>query len=400
MKRDFYYKSKLLNQYMFHIGILMPRSTLIPALGLDILNGIKQNLKRYQVLDDIKFTTDNIGFGVNEQDIYTKAEALILASDVDIVVAIADVRMTEMLHPLFAASNKILLVLNFGANFPDSWQAPSTTICHSLNFSFQTWLTGALAARKENKNAANVLSYYDAGYRQVYSMMTSHQTNAGVPTYNHITHLKLEEFTLKPLEQFLQQNIETKTLLCLFAAEQAEKFYTKIISIQQALQLDLFVSPMMLDETLKEVLPADINIQSVQGYVPWHSSLDNEENVLFKETIKAATNKPANYFSLLGWEAGIVINEIISTKTTDNIVAADMVSSLTKLIFKSPRGIFKIDHASHQSYGSAYVASCKDSLDVNIETSLENIDEAWLKFKAEMHVEGDDAGWKNTYLCI
>ncbi len=385
---------------MFHIGILMPRSTLIPTLGLDILNGIKQNLKRHQVLNDIKFTTDNIGFGVNEQEVYTKAEALILTADVDMVVAIADVRMTEMLNPLFAASNKILLVLNFGENFPDSWQAPSTTICHSLNFSFHTWLTGALATSKENKNAANVLSYYDAGYRQVYSMLTSHQTNAGIPTYNHVTHLKLAEFTLKPLEQFLQKNKDTKTLLCLFAAEQAEKFYQEIIPLQKALQLELFVSPMMLDETLKEVLPIDLKIQSTQGYIPWHSSLENEENTLFKETISTETGKAANYFSLLGWEAGCIIAEIISTKNTSNIAAADIVTSLTKLTFKSPRGAFKIDAASHQSYGSAYLASCKNNLEITIEDTLEDMDEAWLKFKAEMQVEGDGAGWKNTYLCI
>ncbi len=385
---------------MLHLGILMPRSTLMPSLGLDILNGIKQNLKRHHLFDDVKFTTDNIGFGVSEQEIYTKAEALILMSDVDVVIAIADVRMTEMLHPLFAASNKILLVLNFGANLPDSWQAPATTICHSLNFSFCTWLTGALAASKENKNAANVLSYYDAGYRQGYSMMMGHQHNAGIPTYNHVTHLKLQEFTLQPLEQFLQANTDTKTLLCLFAAEQAEKFYEDIIPMQQALQLELFVSPMMLDETLKEVLPLDLNIQSTQGYTPWHSSLDNEENVLFKESIKTATNKTANYFSLLGWEAGAIIAKMISIKTSGNNAASNVVIDLTKLPFTSPRGMFKVDPASHQSYGAAYLASCKNHVDVHIENKLENVDEAWAKFKAEMQVDGESAGWKNTYLCI
>jgi branched-chain amino acid transport system substrate-binding protein len=385
---------------MLHVGILMPRSTLIPALGLDILNGIKQHLKTHHLFDDIRFTTDNIGFGVSEQEIYTKAEAFILMSDVDMVIAIADVRMTEMLHPLFAASNKILLVLNFGANFPDSWQAPSTTICHSLNFSFHSWLTGALAAGKENKNAVNVLSYYDAGYRQGYSMMMGHQNNAGVPTYNHVTHLKLEEFTLKPLEQFLKQNTDTKTLLCLFAAEQAEKFYIEIVPLQQALKLNLFVCPMMLDETLKEVLPPNLNVQSTQGYVPWHSSLVNEENTLFKETIKKATNKTANYFSLLGWEAGIIIAEVFSKKAAGNNAAADIVTSLTNTIFKSPRGIFKIDATSHQSFGSAYLASCKNNIDIHIENELENIDEAWATFKTKMHVEGEGAGWKNTYLCI
>lgn len=385
---------------MLQLGILMPRSTLYPSLGLDILSGLKQHLQQLNIFNDVIIVTDNIGFGVNEPEIYTKAEKMILVDDVDVVIVIADIRITEMLHPLFAASNKIMLVVNMGANFPDSWQPDSTTITHSLNFCFHAWLTGALAANTENKNAANVLSYYDAGYRQCYCMLNSNQTNGGVPAFNHITHLKIDEFTLQPLKQFLQENIETKTLLCQFAAEQAEKFYEEIESLQKEFQLDLFLSPMMFEESMINKISNKINIQSAHGYIPWHSTLSNKENILFNETIKTALKKEANYFTLLGWETGLIISAIYKLHKLDNNNAEEIIKNLTQIKFDSPRGFFKIDEASHHSYGSAYLASYKNSFDISLKNEKENIEAAWAKFKAETNIDADGSGWKNTYLCI
>ena len=55
---------------MLRTGILLPRSTLFPSLGLDILNGLKENLKKQNAFDQVKLVTGNIGFGVDEQEIY------------------------------------------------------------------------------------------------------------------------------------------------------------------------------------------------------------------------------------------------------------------------------------------------------------------------------------------
>ena len=145
---------------MLRTGILMPRSTLFPSLGLDILNGLKENLKKQGLYEKIKLFTDNIGFGVNEQEIYTKAEKMLLQDDVDIAIVCADTRIAEMLQPLFTSSNKILLMVNFGVNFPDNWQPAPTTITHSLNFCMHAGLTAKLAALETNKKAINVVSYY------------------------------------------------------------------------------------------------------------------------------------------------------------------------------------------------------------------------------------------------
>lgn len=385
---------------MLRTGILMPRSTLFPTLGLDLLNGLKENLKKQKLFDEVKLVIDNIGFGVNEQEIYSKAEKMLLQDDLDMVILCADTRITELLQPLFTASNKILLVVNFGANFPDSWQPGQTTITHSLNFCLHAGLTGKLAARETNKQAVNTASYYDGGYRQCFCMLNSHQVNGGIPRYNHITNINLTEFTLDPIASFLEQNNDVNTLLCLFAGDQAEKFYQDVSVLQKKYDLNLYVSPMMLDASLKKSLGDEFSIDKVKGYVPWHLSLDNEANTLFKETYSAATGNPVNYFSLLGWETGLIVSEICSQNNSGNTNATKIVQSLTAISFGSPRGWMKIDAATQHSYGPAYLAACKSNLDITVVNEAENSEAEWKAFTNEKLPAGENSSWRNTYLCI
>ncbi len=385
---------------MLRTGILMPRSTLFPSLGLELLNGLKENLKKQGVFEDIKLVTDNIGFGVNEQDIYSKAEKMLLQDDADIVILCADTRITEMLHPLFTASNKILLVVNFGANFPDSWQPAQTTITHSLNFCMHAGLTGKLAALETNKQAVNVVSYYDGGYRQCFSMLNNHQVNGGIPRYNHITSINLNEFTLEPVAAFLEQHSDTNTLLCLFSGDQAERFYGDVSPLQKKYNLNLYVSPMMLDESLIHSSGAEFSIDRVKGYIPWHSSLKNTANSQFRETYSSATGNPVNYFALLGWETGLIVSEIYRQHHSGNTNATTVVKSLTEILFESPRGWMKIDPATQYSYGPSYPAACKNNMEITVSNEAENMDLAWHAFTNEKLHAGENSNWRNTYLCI
>jgi branched-chain amino acid transport system substrate-binding protein len=324
---------------------------------------------------------------------------MLLQEDVDIIVLCADTKITEMLQPLFTASNKILLAVNFGANFPDNWQPAPTTITHSLNFCLHTRFTGMLAAAETNKQAANVVSYFDGGYRQCYSMLQSHQENGGVPVFNHITAHKTAEFTLAPLAEFLEQNPDVKTLLGLFAGDMAEMFYREISPLQKKYNLNLYVSPMMLDESLKNTLDDAFSIENVKGFIPWHHSLNNKANDIFKETI-AAAGLSANYFSLLGWETGMLLSEILSQNNAGNSNAKTMVKSLTETAFDSPRGWLKIDAATQYSYGPSYLAGCKNNMEISVGDEKDNIDAAWTAFTNEKLPPGESSSWRNTYLCI
>ena len=383
---------------MLKAGILTPRSTLYPSLTVDLMNGLKLSLKQQNIFDEVELLIENIGYGTDEADIYARTEKLLLQHDVDLVIVFADSIIAEMLQPLFTATSKILLMVNFGANFPKSWKPDPTSITLSLNFCMHAKLTGKLAALESGKDAANVVSYYDGGYNQCYCMLNSHQENGGVPLFNHITHLKMAEFTLEPLQRFLEEHKEVHTLLCLFAGDQAEKFYQEIPLLQQTNNLNLFVSPMMLNETLK--FPDAVNVKNVKGYIPWHESLKNEENHIFTQQVISNTDKPANYFSLLGWETGLLLAAISSQMKSGNNGAPGIIRSITGIVFNSPRGWFKIDSSTHLSYGPSMLACYNNDMKINVVNDVADIETAWVAFTHEQLPGRDNSSWRNTYLCI
>jgi branched-chain amino acid transport system substrate-binding protein len=385
---------------MLRIGILLPRSTLFPSVSIDILNGTKACLSHYKTNEDFKLLTDNIGFGTNAGEVYAKAEKLLLQEDADIVIVFADVQMVEMLGPLFKASNKLLMMVNFGAGFPDSWHPVPNTLVHSLNFCLHTRLTGKMAAKQTNKQAAYVASFYDSGYRQCYSFMNGHQQNGGIPCYTHITHFKEEAFTLAPLEVFLKQHKEVKSLLCLFAGDQAAKFYREAATLQQQYGLDFYVSPMMLDEQLKDWPGEKFNLKNTKGYTPWVSKLNNESNLVFKLAYEKTINKKANLFALLGWETGMLLNCFLHQYKAGISHAVQMPEALGNITIDSPRGWLKLDAATNHTYGSSWLVSCNSNMEVTIDEEAFDIEKEWKAFTNEIFPTGESSHWRNTYLCI
>jgi branched-chain amino acid transport system substrate-binding protein len=387
---------------MLRIGILTPRSTLYPTMGFDILNGLKAGFAQHNLANDITLFTENIGFGTDEPEIYTKAEKMILGDNADVVIACCDSRIAAMLQPLFAAAGKLLLVTNVGANLPEDWQPHPTTITHSLNLCFNTSLTGGLAAA--HGTGALAASYYDAGYNQVFTMVTRFQQKGGRILYNHVTHLKAENFTLQPLRQLMAHEQGTQNLLCLFCADMAELFYKEMAQIQQNQHCDLYVAPMMLEETLADDLKKEVPLKNVQGYTPWLSSLTNANNQTFVTAYQAAQGKRPNIFALLGWDTALLIDQFAKHLAANNGNTVNAVKDMGQAPqLPSPRGWIKLDPVSNHIYGPAWWVKGSNYFDLTIEeNSTLDIAAEWKSFKEEVMLPANElhSAWRNTYLCI
>lgn len=386
---------------MLRIGVLLPRSSLFPAFGLDILNGIKACLKQHGIFDEYKLLTDNIGFGIEEADMYTKAERLLLQEDADVVIVVADLGVGELLEPLFTTSNKLLLLVNMGAGLPESWQAAPTTIVHSLNLSFHARLTGQLGAKEDNhKKGAYALSYYDAGYRQGYSMMINHQQSGGQPMYTHVTHLKQEQFTLAPLEDFLTQQEDVRTLLCLFTGDMAEQFCQAVAPLQEKLAVQLYASPMLIEAYRTSISLQQTAALSMKGYTCWLPELENTGNTLYKAAFQKNANKEATLFGVLGWDAGLLLKEILAQHQSGNTSAAEVVPALSKVVYESPRGWMKLDASTFHTYGPSQLISWTAAGGQQPTAKFSNTEKEWALYTAENFPADSHSGWRNTYLCI
>jgi branched-chain amino acid transport system substrate-binding protein len=379
------------------VGFLLPKSTIYPLIGFDFIDGFKSYLAANALTEQVTIVSENIGFGLNEAEVYAKNEQLLLQEKVDVVIAFIDGRVTEMLEPLFTATGKLLIIVNMGAHYPYDATPSASILHHTFDIAFNSHLTGKLAAQQQHTQAVMATSYYDGGYLQCYAMNTGYLLNNGTITYNYISHFKKDLFELASLEQHLTSSPETKALLCLFSGDVSPQFYTGIATMQQSKDLYLYVSPMMLDACLKEKLPADFSIAHTQGYTSWDSTLANEENKNFMQQFGTFTKRAANLFGLLGWETGILLQAalpIVAAGENSSVV----VTKLKQQTFRSPRGWLKIEASSNQTYSPSYLVQCKDNYALTVVHTLEDTLQDRQQFISEKP-EGAASGWRNTYLC-
>jgi branched-chain amino acid transport system substrate-binding protein len=381
---------------MIKVGFLLPRSTVYPVIGFDFLDGVKSFLEKEGLTGEFDIKTDNIGFGLDEAEVYAKNEEMLLKENADLVVAFVDGRSAEMLQPLYTATGKILLLVNMGAHYAYEAATAPSTLHHTFDIAFSSRLTGKLAVREGHQQAVMVTSFYDGGYLQCHAMTSKYLNEGGQVVNNFITHFKKENFELNELESFLKTSA-ADTILCMASGDVSHLLYNKFAEFQQFKPVHYYVSPMMLDESLKDMLGDSFSIQHVKGFTSWNSSIDNKSNEQYKSHFNKMTTRPAGIFGMLGWETGIILQEIarLFANGTEGIAAAQQLKQTT---LESPRGWLKFDDETNQTYSPSYLISCKDNFDLTIEDCLQNTLEERKAFIKEKP-EGAASGWRNTYLC-
>lgn len=382
---------------MLKTGFLLPRSTVYPIIGHDFLDGFKSYFSTTETGDMPVITTQNIGFGIDEAEVYAKNEELLLKDNVDIVVAFMDSRCAEMIQPLFAATGKILLLVNMGAHYSYESAPATCTITHTFNTAFNSWLTGKLASDEQHSKAVFATSYYDAGYLQCFAMATRYLKDSNTIVNNYISHFKKDQFSTETLEQYLAGDTETDALLCLFSGDVSPLIYQALNKLQQQRPLNLYVSPMMLDGVLKSQLGSGLDLHNVKGYTAWDEQLDNDFNKEFIKRGSAYTGRTPGIFSLLGWEVGGIVGEL-NKLYAGGIRGAAAVQELMKMKLNSPRGWLQFDEETQQSYSPAYLISATGNFNLSIDAVEDDTADERKNFTATKPV-GEASGWRNTYLC-
>jgi branched-chain amino acid transport system substrate-binding protein len=382
---------------MLKTGFLLPRSTVYPLIGHDFLDGFKSYFGDAAPGEEPVIATANIGFGIDEAEVYTKNEELLLKENVDVVIAFMDGRSAEMIQPLFTATGKILLLVNMGAHYSYESAPSSTTINHTFDVAFNSWLTGKLASASNHPKAIFTTSYYDGGYLQCFCMATRYLNDGNSITNNFVTHFKKELFNTEDLELCLKEHADIDTLLCLFSGDTSPLMYKALSDLQQQRNLNLFVSPMMLDESLKMQLDTNMQINNVKGYTVWNSKLDNAFNRKFTDQFRRFSGREPGIFGMLGWEAGTILSEIDKLYKAGS-KGINAVTDLMKMKLNSPRGWLKFDEKIQQTYSPSQLVSVHGNFDPVIERSVEDNTNERNAFIASKPV-GAASGWRNTYLC-
>jgi branched-chain amino acid transport system substrate-binding protein len=380
------------------IGVLYPRSKEHPGIMADFVDGLKTALLHHQLHQKILLITESISFGGQEKEVYEKAEKLLVLERADILVAYVDLRILEILKPLFYASGKLVLVINPGANYPENWVPQSNIVNITLQHGFLSWLTGKLATKLNKTHAAMATTFYDCGYLHTAAMVKGFVKEGGSILHNYVNNQRYDDsFDIKPLTDFLSSDKQTDCLLCVFDSFPATLFYSRLNLYEASGSLHLFVSPMMLEEKALVNIADGFNFP-IDGYLPWHSSLENKANRGFMDSYQQQTKRTANIFSLLGWETGLILQEVFLLSNEKYADGSEIALKLAEGKINSPRGEMRLDPETNYFIAPVYKCSISQN---SVKLSIECIDtpeDEWKTF-VQIPTEGATSGWTNTYLC-
>ena len=378
--------------------MLIPRSNAYPLIGLEFMEGLKTFTDSVGLAEEIKFFPESIGLGGVEKEVYAKAEKLLMIDDVDILVGFIDERILQLIKPLVLASGKLFVLVNAGGNHPINWVPQPNIITLSLRHSFLCALNGIAGASGANKAAAVVTTFYDCGYLHLSAFVSEFEVAGGNVQFNYINNqLYDEHFNISQLTVFLDSDKNTKTLLCVLDSLPASLFYKLLHEQDGAADLNLYVSPMMLEKEALKNLNSGFNF-SVQGYLPWHISDPGEKNIQFVSHYRDHLKKEPGIFSLLGWETGMILNEIHDNNQVDFRNGESLTEMLKTKKLNGPRGTLQLDTST--LFYVAPVVRCiipAQSPDIKMEYNNELKNE-WKAF-TEKPTAGPVSGWTNTYLC-
>ncbi len=386
---------------MKKIGLLLPRSTYYASIGVDIHQGLKQGFlaqKKYVP----QIVSENIGFGTDPQLCYNLVEKMLLSSEIEVVIAYISHKTAQMIRPLFKAVNKILVVLDSGANLPQEWPRSSNTLYHSLHNSLGNFLISEMAAQRGLTRAVNVTGYYDGGYLHSHAGYTGFSEAGGTILYNHATGYKRDDFNLHELKKWFDSGNSADCLLSLFSGDYVQWYFEELQANFPSDQFTVILPPFGLEESVLAESP--FPNQSVLGLASWSKKLLNEENRVFVDSM-LSIGKSANLFSLLGYEASLLASSILELMEKRQHNGKEVCRDIMEMEFQTPRGKLLFDQTTQTSmapmYQSKMVPDEKGTCQLEIigAMNINQIQEAYIKMVSKP-LNSATSGWVNSYTCI
>ncbi|MBZ4043294.1 ABC transporter substrate-binding protein [Flavobacterium hibisci] len=380
------------------IGILLARSTYYQSISFDLYEGLRSGLKHLG-RKDIQIVTENIGFGADKQQCYRSAEKLLLEENVSLVIAYIGHRMAQLLRPLFLAANKMLIVLDAGANLPHEWPTCPNIFYHSLHNSLGASIAAKQAVTDGYTSAGMVTGYYDGGYLHTYSISKGFEENGGKISFNHATGYKTEDFTIAPLKDHLEK-FPNSALLSLFSGDFVHWYFEGIKNSFEGENIPVYLPPFGFEEMM--LADAAYPGNNIKGIAAWSKKIESDENKIFMESMTTAGRIP-NLFSLLSWESSFIALKVIELIDQCKNNMSQIASGLQSFKFQSPRGEIYFDSKTNTSIAPLYhaivISTNEGKCDLQLEHMANDV-QAHFESLTTHELNNSASAWYNSYTCI
>ncbi|SFG57563.1 hypothetical protein SAMN04487988_105122 [Algoriphagus hitonicola] len=378
---------------MKNIGLLLPKSSTHPDIGYDFFFGLKAFFS-FQTDSNPVFHTANIGFGIDDDLLYSETERMFLEKNADVLVVFADHPKVDKIFPLAAQFGRTIIVLNSGAKYPVDWQAPDFVLFLTLG----EMLSAKLAAKKSINltgiiEGINTTNFYDGGYGIGDGFYLGQESAGGKVVFNFIGKHLEADFDPQPLVDYLSENQGKFLIFSIYTGKILPLFLKAIKGFGS--KVTLVCSQAMIQEIVAKEHLQGMSLPEIFAFSSLNPEWKNQGFQPINEYIKNEVKRDVSPFSYLGWDAGEVIMRL-SSKI--NYTWPEKVKQLEDKTIKGSRGNLKFHSKTGHFIGDQYQVRLRDrKLEVS-KIELNEVFEEWEKF-IETRSQPPQVGWFNTYLC-
>lgn len=377
------------------IAVLLPSSTTHKQLGYDFYLALQYALAYKQI--PVEWMSASIGFGVDEADMLSKAEDLLLNRGADLLVAFADYPKISHLFPLLEATNKELLLVNMGSRLPENWQ-PHPSVFHlNLQESLLAHLGGKTLYHEGTVTAALASNYYEGGYIPCQLIIDAFMQEGGDISYNFIPQSKAANLSIEPLVSYIRSAMDVPTVIASYSDPLTTLFLTQWKESTIA-HTKLWGSSTLLMDTLASDPSLLMANTAVSGILAWYRELDTPENQNFVRVFEQKLNRKASYIAALGWDTGLLLARGMSSEAEQGPIRLKDILDDPNATLELTRGKALMDTAFNTVVAPAYRLYVEDKQLCYEVIEAKNTLIEWQDLKLA-HQTPNQNGWLNTYLC-
>jgi branched-chain amino acid transport system substrate-binding protein len=352
------------------VGLLLPSQ--YPKLAAHVLDGFRTYATTAAVRQ-IEMVVQEVGLG--PYDAYRGAASLLDQQQPDLLFALINPALTSSFYELLEERQTSLLIADLGANVPDLSKTSPYVNLHSLGLWQAHFALGSRLGAQGMRRAVLVSSFYDSGYDGVYAFRHGFERAGGEVVASLVSHRPIDpnEHLAAMMDEIRALNPDLVYLVA--SGRDAQEFTQAFFAASLAERIPLASASYHL------------GAQPVAGLAD------------FLARFEAETGRPADLFSLLGYESALLIDAALVEAGGSLQRKSDFQVAFRKLRVGGPRGELAFDELSASMQGPLYVGSIKQQssgLYYDLQTALDlPIGASGLVSQLNASVR---SGWSNPYL--
>lgn len=374
------------------IGILLPRSDMFPAIGLDILNGLKLAFKSNKNSKELPtFIIENVGNAAD--DVLLKVtEKLLLQDEVDLIIGFCSISKLHELTGLFSAYKKPFIHIDLGGSILKKECISPFVLHHTLGLSQSAFAAGRYASKEIGKKVFVASSFYDGGYQLTDCFVRGLNNGGGEVVKHFVAPMDYKSETFERLITEIEQE-KPDVIFALFSFKEGVKVFNVLANSEFNGKIPIVAIPLLTDETFNTV---DYGIKKVSSVASWSFEDSNIEMVNFKKAYKNLYASQPNIMGLLGFETGTTVLHCFSSQ---NKVIPEITNAVRGIKIETPRGTLFYNSMNEAQTDSFKLRRFQFD---NSKYTNPVVDIINNSFTEELYSEYENipyTGWQNPYIC-